>query len=171
MFGKDNKGVIIKETQVLPLLGVAAAAAVSVSGPGITDDYRIIKSELHASLEGLTAGEGNNLILGIANQDLSDAAIAASLVIDGPLNAADRDKAEAAGRFTRMLSGSNQMPDGGTIRHFAGDKGGPLIEKTIRWTFTKGIGWKWFIFNNDGSAITTGSNLRLIATHYGVWVN
>ncbi len=171
MAQKKSQMVIIKETQSLALGGLAAAAAIAVVGPAITDDYRIIKTEVHASVEGLASGQGNNLVLGLANSDLTAAEIAESLVTDGPVNASDRDKAEEAGRFTRMLSGSAQMDDGGSIRHFPNEHGGPIIEKTIRWTFSKGVGWDWFIFNNDGSALTTGATLRLVATHYGVWVN
>ncbi len=171
MAQKKSNMVIIKETQLTVLGGLAAGAAVVVTGPAITDDFRIIKSEVHASVEGLTAGEGNNLVFGIANGDLSAAQVAESFVTDGPVNASDRDKAEEAGRFTRMLSGSAQMDDAGTIRQLLNEHGGPIIEKTIRWTFSKGVGWDWFIFNNDGGALTTGSTLRLMATHYGVWVN
>ncbi len=171
MAQKKSTMVIIKETQTTALGALAAGAAVAVVGPAITDDYRIIKTEVHAQIEGLTAGEGNGLIFGIANGDLSASQIAESLVTDGPVNASDRDKAEEAGRFTRMLSGSALMPDANTIRDFPNDHGGPIIEKTIRWTFSKGVGWDWWVFNNDGSALTTGATLRLVATHYGVWVN
>ncbi len=170
-FGKDGKGVIIKETQSLALGALAAAAALSVAGPSITDSFRIIKSEIFATIEGLTAGQGNNLVFGIANNDLTDAEIAESFVTDGPVNRADRDKAEEAGRFTRLLSGASQMADSDTIRHFLNAEGGPLVEKTIRWTFVKGVGWQFFIFNNDGSALTTGSTLRILAVHYGVWLD
>ncbi len=171
MAQKKSTMVIIKETQSLALGALAAGAAIVVAGPSITDDFRIIKTEVHASLEGLTAGEGNNLLFGLANGDLGVTRIAASLAADGPLNASDRDKAAAAGDFTRYLSGSAQMADAGTVRHFPGGYGGPIIEKTIRWTFSKGVGWAWYIFNNDGSALTTAASLRVVATHYGVWVN
>ncbi len=171
MAQKKSTMVIIKETQTLSLGTLAAGAAISVGGPAITDDFRIIKSEVVASIEGLATGQGNNLVLGIANADLTAAELAESLVTDGPVNASDRDKAEEAGRFTRMLSGAAHPTDGNSIVPFLGDQGGPIVEKTIRWTFSKGVGWDWFIFNNDGSALTTGATLRLLATHYGVWVN
>ncbi len=169
-FGKDGKGVIIKEVFTLSLDALAANTAVKVPGAAITDDMRILKSMIHASVEGLTAGEGNNLLFGICNDDLSAADIAASLSAGGPLNRADRDIAELAERFTRVLSGSGQMDDGNTIRHFTGFHNEPVIQEVIRWTFTKGVGWAFYIFNHDGSALTTGATLRLYHQAFGVWV-
>lgn len=167
-FGKDGKGAIIRESQVLSLATLADGAALKFASLAITDDFRILKTVLTAYVTGLTAGEGEGLNLGICNADISVADIQGCISTDGPLNSSDRDKQETAERFCRIFADA-QVVLNGVSENFKGDHGGNLIEVKPRWTFNKGVGWTFFVFNN-GVILTTGATVRVLATHYGVWV-
>ncbi len=167
-FGKDGKGAIIRETATITIGTLADSAAIKSAALSITDDFRILKSVVTAHIIGLTTGEGDGYLLGMCNDDLSDLAIAAAVSADGPLNRSDRDKAELAERWVKIIA----MLDGNGVageERFRGEGNSMLIDVKPRWTFTKGVGWAWFLFNN-GAAPTTGGVVRVQATHYGVWV-
>ncbi len=170
-FGKDGKGTIIKESTSISLGVLTQQDVVVGAGPVITEDFRIIKTEVWATITGLTVNEADGLHLGIANGDLSAAEIEESLEAQGPLFPGQAIERERAGRLTRMI-GSFLFR--GTTPNVAvqliGPDGGSPVSKTIRWTFGKSQGgWNWFI-HNFGTALTTGATCRLTAVHYGVWV-
>ncbi len=169
-FGKDNRGAIIRETQTITVGALAADAAVTGTALAITDDFRILKTVIDAHIDGLTAAEGIGLRLGIANGDLTVAQIAEAITTDGPLNSSDRDKIEEAERFAKQFAIAEFSNAAETEMQFKNEQGGALIEVKPRWTFNKGVGWDWFVFNN-GPTLTTGASLRIVATHYGVWVD
>lgn len=166
-FGKDGRGVIIKERSLIVLLTIAQGAAVKLPSLAITDDFRILKTVVTAQVIGLTSSEGQGLLFGMANNDLSAAQIAASISTDGPLNRNDRDLKELAERWAQIHGVSSG--EGDSIQRFHGEGNSPVMEFNPRWTFSKGVGWAFFVFN-DGAALTTGSSARIVATHYGVWV-
>ncbi len=170
-FGKDDKGAIIRETQTITLGTIADSAAVKSAALAITDDFRILRSDVTAHVLGLTADEGAGLLLLLANEDLDNAQIAGCLTTDGPLFRNDRDRAETAERWVRVIAKTRVKAgnDDYTQAHFYAQQGSLLIEVKPRWTFSKGTGWAWAVFNN-APALTTGAVVRIQATHYGVWL-
>ncbi len=168
-FGKDNKGVIIRETDSLALTTIGALTAKIFSGLVPTEDFRDMKVEVCAHVDGLTSGEGSGLLLGIANGELSATEIGECINADGPLDRNDRATQERAERFCKIFAavGTEGV---GPARRFLGRNGNTLLEVKPNWTFSNPEGWSWFIFNNDPSALTTGSTVSLQATHYGVWL-
>ncbi len=168
-FGKDGKGVIIREDDVESLGALAQFSVVKMDGITLREDFRMLKSEIFAHVDVLTAGEGQGLLLGIANDDLSAAEIAACIVTDGPTDNSDRIKVETANRNVKLLSSAILQDVAGTSRHFFGENGSPMITSKHRWTYSNPEGWAFFIFN-DGLTLTTGSAVRLVATHFGMWV-
>lgn len=82
---------------------------------------------------------------------------------------------EIASRWVRRIAALMPPTVNETERMFVNKYGGPLIEFNPRWTFRRGRtstegGWNWAVYN-DGVTITTGSTIRILATHYGVWVD
>jgi len=169
-FGKNGTGAMLRSTETIALSTLASETAIKF-GSSITldEDFRMLKAEIFAHVAGLTAGEGEGLILGIANGELSVAEIAECFLVDGPVDRNDRVKTERAERFVKPMSALDIVL-AGTEEQFHGDGGGPMVTAKPRWTFSNPEGWDFFIYNNGPSALTTGAVARLIGTYYGVWV-
>ncbi len=168
-FGKDHTGVIIRENFSITLGGLASGAAITGSSLTMGEDFRMLKAEVFTHVDALTAGEGQGLIFGIANGELSDAEIGAALTNNGPTDLNDRVSQELSERNVKIFSSALFRDTAGTSRHFTGDNGGPLITSKHRWTYSNSEGWVWFVFN-DGPTITTGATARVMTTIFGVWV-
>ncbi len=168
-FGKDNKGAIVWErrTQVLTTLADGTALIIGTK-LAITDDFRMLKAQLKAFVDNITAGEAGGLLLGLANGDLTEAQIGDCIEAAGPLNKSDRDKAELAERAVFIVS--QLAPDGGSDATFKGEHGGPIVEAKPRWTFTKGVSWNWFVYNSSGAALTTGAIVHIVSKNFGLWL-
>lgn len=170
-FGKQHTGAIIKshETQALGALGADTVILVGDVSP--TEDFRILKSVLFGHITGLTAGEGQGLLLGIANGELSVAEIKESLEVDGPLDRNDRLAVEQAERFAKLFAAYRLEDITSTSGRFEGgdESSSPKMVIKPRWTFSDNEGWNYFIYNS-GPAIQTGAAATIVSTHYGVWV-
>ncbi len=169
-FGKDGTGVMIRENNSLALGALAAADLISFPAIAVTEDFRMLKSESIAFVAGLTAGEGIGLIFGLADGELSDAEIEEALEVNGPLDRNDRLNYERATRPVWPLSTFQIVDGGGLAQQFIGSNGGPFVEWKKRWTFSSPEGFKFWIYNDAGTPLTTGATARVLATHYGVWV-
>ncbi len=174
-FGKDGKGAIVKEQTTFALLGLAARdIVVANSAVQLDMDFRILRSDITATIVGVTSLEGQGLILYMAEGDLSDADMEANIEQNGPLRLGQQVEEEVASRWVRRVAMTIGPTVNETERVMRNKYGGPLIEIEPRWTFRRGRtatngGWNWGIYN-DGVAITTGATMHLLATHYGVWV-
>ncbi len=174
-FGKDGKGVIVKEKRSITLGALAADDVfVQPSGVLLDGDLRILKSEITAVLRGVTSLEGQGLILYMCNGDLSDADIEANIEGNGPVASNDRDRQEFANRWVRRVGITIGSTVNETERVFRNKYGGGLLEINPRWTFVRRRtvgdgGWSWAVYNS-GVVLTTGVVVDLLATHYGVWV-
>ncbi len=176
-FGKDGTGVIIREVQTIALATLANQTAIKFSSNTLTEDFRMLKSEIAAGINTMDDAEvAQGLLLGICNGELSVTEISECILADGPEDRNDRAGYEAATRWVKVLSQAEiqAVPEAavkGTYEMiFRGENGGPLIVSKDRWTYSNPEGWDFFIFNNTGSALVTGSTARLYAQHFGVWV-
>ncbi len=174
---KKFDGSIIREVATVTMGTLADQAAVTFSQLTISEDFRILKSEIVAGIIGMSDDEQTTgLVFGICNGELSDAEIAECLTAGGPLDRNDALRKERSNRWVKMLSAGQSDPLGpgsGTgLKEviFKNETGGSIIESKNRWTYSDPEGWLFFIFNNSGSALGTGATGRLLATHYGVWV-
>lgn len=165
-FGKDGTGVIIRDVTAGALGAVAATAAVVFPGPAITDDFLMLKSESLGVVTGLTNGEQESLIFGVCNADLSAAEVAEAMNAGAPLNRNDRDLNEHAMRNVHIIA---QLHIESAILGSLRDAGGQPIVSKHRWTYSKGVGWEYFLFNRGSQALTTGAVFRSYHTIYGVW--
>lgn len=165
-FGKNNRGVIIREdlNQVLGALGSGTGILVAGGKVAITEDFRLMKSHIYAIIHGLTAGEGiHSLLLGIANADLSLAEIEEALELNGPQQKSDRIETEKAERYVEII-GRFVGDDVGTTRLHLDRK------FKAKWSFMSDEGWVFFVYNQDGAALTTGATVRIKCKHFGVWL-
>lgn len=161
-FGKDGKGAILIEADGITLGTLADRTAVKANAQlAIQDDFRIIKTEVKAMCQGLTAQE-YPVYFGIADHELSVAEIKECLDTDGPLDRNDRVAVERAERPVWLLGQFGRASSSELIA--------VEVEKTLRWTFSNPEGWTFFAFNHSGGALTTGGSIRFQAKHFGVWV-
>ncbi len=168
-FGKNGTGVIIREDTSFALGTIANKAAVQGTALAIVEDFRMLKSEVFAVVTGLTANEGEGLLIGIANGELSAAEVGEAINAGGPLNRNDAVRTERSLRFCNLF-GAIQLDNTTNIEgRFRGEYGSPMMIIKPRWTFSDPEGWHFFVYN-QGLALTTGATLRLNATNYGVWV-
>lgn len=165
-FGKDGKGTIIRESGAITLSTLAANTALKDASPiAITEDFRIIKSEVSVVLQADNDGPASPLLFGICCGELSIAEIAEALETEGPVDRNDRLKVERAERpvwVIAVLAGNpvnNEVPNDGIP-----------IEKVLRWTFSDTDGWCFFVYNIGSGACVDGATVRFRAKHFGVWV-
>ncbi len=169
-FGKDGKGAIITEQRSQALTTLAAQTAVLIGTKlAIEEDFRILKSHVHCLINGLTAGQGSRLVIGLADGNLTVAQIAEAITANGPLNPGDT-QGEHAMRpvFIVGVAGGDTTQTALVVRD--AHTNAPLIVQKNRWTFQDGDSWNWFVYNNSAAALTTGSSIFLIAKNFGVWV-
>ncbi len=171
-------GEIIREESFITLSTLANITAIKFTGgPAITEDFRILKSEISCFIIGIDDTDpAGGLHLGMCNGDISVADIAGCLRANGPLNRSDRDKQEESMRRVKLLASGQTDPQGSNsgatvlVVKFNNETGGPMITEKTPWTYGKAAGWDFFIYNNSGGSLITGGQGRLLATHYGVWV-
>ncbi len=170
-FGKDGKGVIIRENLNQALGTLAGSTGLLVSATAtMGEDFRILKSEIIASVEGLTALEGV-LELHLVNGELSLVEVEENLELTGVSDRNDRVANERAMRFVHYIGSFIDYAGLGQARPIVGHEGqaGMAIIKP-RWTFSDPEAWDYAVYNRSAGALTSGATLRLLAKHFGVWV-
>ncbi len=168
-FGKNQTGVIIKEDTTLTVGAFTSKTAKLIGNLVLGEDFRMLKAEVQAWMDGLTSGEADDIYFGIANGELSIAEIAAAISTDGPNDRNDRAAEELAMRNVRLF-GVLRLQESAAIKGpFVDRSDSALMEHRIRWTYSNPEGWNYFVFNN-GTILTTGSSIRMLAKNYGVWV-
>ncbi len=167
-FGKDGKGVIITQADLVTLGTLANNAYIKQAGAiAISEDFRLIKVELAAEMVGGTGGE-SPLHVYLTNDELTVAEVAEAITVAGPVDRNDRVAQEQAERAVFLL-GSFRVTSNNA--HIHGPKAQQaIIEKTIRWTFSNPEGWSIGVFNQSGGTLTTGAVMRFVAKYFGVWV-
>ncbi len=166
-FGKEGKGAIITESDVIALGALVNGVVIKQSNAlAITDDFRVLKTQYSIGFTGHTSDE-NPIDLYMVNDDLSVADIAEAIAAGGPLNKSDRDREEQAERGVFLVATLTRGVSGHGIGK--GNEHG-FIEHKHPWTYTKGVGWSLAARNNSGSTLTTGTIVCFVAKHFGVWV-
>lgn len=167
-FGKDGKGSIVREFRTQALGALASNAGILIGTKlGLLERFRVLKYELWAALTGLTSGEGTGLIIGIADGDFTLVEIEGALESNGPLGPNDTVIAAAVERFVILLGAVDR--ETGTEAIFENNTGGHMMEKNLRWTFSRTKSWNLFVYNL-GAALTTGATVDIRGKAFGVWV-
>jgi len=167
-FGKDGKGIIIRETVQL-VAGALASLAVVKNTAGLTlvEDFRIIKLEYLMSQQGPWGAVNDSCIIGICNGELSVTEIAEALNLDGPGNPNNAVANERAGRAVWPLF---SMTGEAVAIHSLPPNNGMMMEKILRWTFNNPEGWSWFLYNPLAGALTADLQVSIKVKYFGVWV-
>lgn len=166
-FGKDNKGVIIREKPTITLGTLNAATAIKQTSGGVAgsmgEDFRLIKTEVFIYVEGANVDEGP-ITVGIADENLTVAEIAECLATEGPKDRNENAESEQSHRPVWELV---------VIENDSAERGGvhQPIEKVLRWTFSAAEGWCWFAYNDSGAQLAGGTIVRIRAKHFGVWLS
>ncbi len=170
-FGKDGKGIILREVATITIGALAAGAVVKHTGGVVlqTTSFRILKTEYFAVMTTAFQGEFDQVLLGMANGALTTTEIAACITADGPDDRNDPDKEEAM-RAVWLLAHLREQGDSANAINEALNNN-MLMDVSLRWTFTPTEGWDWFVFNPLGGAITTGAVVSIVVKHFGVWVD
>ncbi len=168
-FGKDGKGVIIRQFDAFTLSTLGSQTVIKQGNPlVIGEDFRMLKFEIFADIFGATFVDADGpLLLGIADNELSVTEIKECLEANGPLDRNDRVSMEHATRpvwpyfqisndssANAHIENSNQMPQ----------------EGSPRWTFSNPEGWTWWAYNMGTGALTDAGFIRIEVKYYGVWV-
>ncbi len=171
-FGKNNTGVIIRDNSAIALSTLGGESAIVITTDIVWgEDFRLLKTEFMALVEGLTAGQGSGLVIGIADGELTSTEIEECLQADGPGDRNDNLLTERANRPVWLIGAVIPGSPSADELRFIGHNGGPLMEWKKRWTFSNPEGLEFFVYNQSGVALTTGATVRLDATHYGVWLS
>ncbi len=171
-FGKNNTGVIITDARNQALGALSANDVIKIGTPLVlVEDFRLLKAEAFAQITGLVAVEGEGLILGIANNELSVTEIKEAIDgAQGPTSRNDRVSEERATRAVWLVGKTSVQSFTETRMDFLdGNTGGTKIVTKPRWTFSDPEGWAWFVYNSS-LTITTGATVRLTSKVFGVWV-
>ncbi len=167
-FGKDGKGVIIREDDIITLATLASKTVVKQDAALVmAEDFRMIKVRSFIHLHGGTFTDNDGpLIIGIANDELTVAEIKECLEANGPLNRNDRIPEERSMRAVFELAMLQFVEGGAVVQQIVETP----LESIIRWTFSNPEGWTWFAYNFGGSALATGGVIKLRNKYFGVWV-
>ncbi len=171
-FGKDGKGVIITDSDVITLATLANNTVLKQAAPlAFTDRFRLIKATAIVTLKGITVGEGP-ILFGLASNSLSVAEIASAISANGPLSkqaGSEQNNAEfpvwTLGSFPSLIAGVEYLR--------ATEKQPGYLEKTVRWTFGVDTdpGYTWWAQNRSGGSLQTGGVITIESKMFGVWTD
>lgn len=129
--------------------------------------FRILATDYIISLNGWeTELADGPVIVGMVERKTDQTAVSARLNVNGPIEPNDDTAKDIVNdRVWNFVSFDGDTTKSG--QSFMG-------RKTIRWTFPVGAdsaGWNWFAYNASGSAMNAeNKQIKIFATHYGVWV-
>ncbi len=168
-FGKEGKGEIITEVRSQALGTLATATALLIGTKLATlEDFRILRSEIYAVITGVTAGEFEGLLFGLAEGSLTVGELEQAIEANGPLGPNEVAEGERTSRFVKLI-GAVTHPTDSEVTIVDGETNAPMIVVKPRWSFAATSSWNWFVYNN-GVAPTTGATVKIAVKNFGVWV-
>ncbi len=156
----------VRESTAFTLGALAPTKAIVAAGPVMVQGGFITTSKIAWQLQGLTAGEGQGLFFGIADGQLSATEIEECLEAGGPTFEEEDPVAHRTDRRVRILDYIG--PRGELNPSTTQVAGFHKYETRIAFSEEQS-GWKWFAWNHNPSAITTGAQLRILGTHNVQW--
>ena len=170
----NSTGVVLNELASGTFTNLAGDTAFKIpNGIGATLDkrFKMLKMDVFPSLRGFeTDLDDGPLELFLTSNSLSTTELQALLAVDGPIGPYD----DVAMRLTqgivnRIIPICQFGPD--AQGHSIPNNGMP-IEVKPNWSFEKGTGWSFILYNDNGSTMNIeGKNIKVRSRIYGVWVN
>ncbi len=169
-FGKDGKGVIIREFRTQALGALAGSAGIIIgTNLNTLERFRMLKAELQVVVVAVTGNEGAGMSLFLVDGEFTLTQFEAAMELtSGPLGPNEAPDAAIAERFM-VWAGMTVSDETGTEVPLINDMGGPLLTVKPRWTFARAKSWNWILYNH-GTTLTTGATVKLFAKDFGVWV-
>ncbi len=170
-FGKDNMGVIINEKRSVSLGTLGADTGLIIGTKlAILERFRMLKSEVIATVIGMTGSELGSLALYLVDGDYSLAEFEAVIEANGPLGPNDKVEDAIQERFVKFVGMTNGVINAnGESLNLRGEGNQPQMVVIPRWTFARTKSWNWIAYNY-GDAPTTGATLKIQTKCFGVWV-
>ncbi len=143
-----------------------AVITVNVHGTGLLQSYLMKKVRASIVVTGITAPEGDHMVVGMARGDASVSEIATAI----RQTQLERDRVSQAQRRIVLHETLTLLKVSGNIDNrlvaeidmsLGGGRGIP---------FEDGDGWAWFIFNVHDDVVATGGNMSVQATYWGIWL-
>ncbi len=167
-FGKDGKGVIIRESRSQTLGALAAEAGVIIGTKLATlERFRMLRTEIYAVVTNLTSGEGTGLLFVLSDGQYLESEVEAAIEADGPLGPNDEITSDIADRPVWFAGAVDR--ETGTEAIFENAEGGHVMVIKPRWTFGRTKSWNFHVYNL-GSILTTGASVIIRVKSFGVWV-
>lgn len=167
-FGKDGKGVIIREQRSVALGALASGAGIIIVTKLATlERFRMLRCEMLATINTLTTGEGTGLLFVLADGQFTLAEIEAAIEANGPLGPNDTVTEDIADRPVWFMGAIDR--ETGTEAIFENENGGHMMVIKPRWTFARTKSWNFVVYNL-GDTLTTGASIRIRGKSFGVWV-
>lgn len=152
---------VVDRTQAVSTL--ASQTALLIGAARVYErDVRIASIDYWIKAKGFTADEAQNLLWGLADASMAVSEIAAAITSGEATYRGDVPAAEIARRPFRLM-GFVCDPRGNP-----GSRGASSGHDRINLTFAEDVGYAAFVFNMDGSAMTTGATVDLIVKEYAI---
>jgi len=146
----------------LGTLASATATTVTLTPTGnFTHDIRVHSVSLHYSRVGGVIGEGP-VVVGLAHSDYTGAEIEENLEL-ALLGPATKIENERADRLVRPVG----VLEGATAAETLND--GKPVKTRLNWMIHDGVSIDLFVYNESGSQLTDGSDVKVRGTLYGTW--
>lgn len=170
---RRNSGFVAIPFEGTFVLGALANKTVAVGdlfGGNLTEDFYAISADIDSEILGITAGEGNPSVLGLAHGDYSAAEIAENLVVKllGPGTKIEQEQQRRLVRKAGTFHG-NQINTHIEMK-MDGARGPGSQRVKLRFVIQSGKTMDVFVFNKSGAVYTTGATCKFFGTIYGRWI-
>ncbi len=170
---RNKNFVAIEVAGALALSTLADDAFISVGcQANFTEDFFAISADFSASINSLTAGQGDPSTLAVAHSDYSDAEVREALDIGSLTGPGDQIQMERGRRKVRKVATFQQegnQDDTFTAMRAIGPNGSIRTRVKLRFLISDPFTLKIGVWNRSGSQLTTGGVLEFDGTIYGRW--
>ncbi len=160
----------VNTTLALSTLGDGLVLSVALVTGTFTEDIYIMSTDLSAVLETVTAGEAMPMQLGVAHSDYSNVEVGEALAVAllGPGNKVEQERTR---RLVRKVAPMNEFANSAeTELTMIGQNGSRVVRTKVKFVVQNGKMLNFWIRNNSGGALTTGSILNVNGYIYGRWI-
>ncbi len=157
-------------TLSLGTLADQAVVSTSLLGGNLTEDLYAISMDVLADIGGLTAGEGEPALLGVAHGDYANTEIAEALnvILLGPGNKIEQERARRLVRKVGTFHGNDLNTQ--VQMKMIGRDGSRLVRIKLKFMVQSGQDLSIFVQNLSQGTLTTGAVLKFSGTAYGRWI-